>query len=87
MAAPVVILKILHVLLQHPVLIPEDNCRRIHGQKARKSGIPHTDAVQKIKDIVKGIEVFCIHDDIINLNIGQRYIRKIQRLAVIADCF
>ena len=25
--------------------------------------------------------------EIINLNIGQRYIRKIQRLAVIADCF
>lgn len=27
MAAPVIILKILHVFLQHPVLIPEDNRR------------------------------------------------------------
>ena len=47
----------------------------------------YQNAMDELQDIVKGIEVFCIHDDIINLNIGQRYIRKIQRLAVIADCF
>ena len=85
MTTPMIILESLNILLKHLVFIPEDNFRTTEVTEPDTTHISHTDIVEKKEDVIESIEVISIHDDIVNINNRYGNIRKIERLAIVAD--
>lgn len=76
MTAPMIILKCLHIFLEHTIFIPEDDSGAAHITELDAAVISHADIVKEEEDVMERVEVLSILDNVINVDKGNGDIRK-----------